>query len=234
MSGSVSIGSRTREHREALGMSQDELAQACHVSRQTISSWENGKTLPDIQSLALLAGIFDTGLEDLAAAGGIEVAKRVSADRRELKVLWIVFAGIAALFFPIERLLDTAPHDNDLGLVIYILLLVALAAVIVRMSHLMRKHHLASDQELAEYMVGDIKKGSADRAEKGGFAAFCRRNYFPISIVVGVLFWFALDVVFEMSRSLPATIAFAVAWIVLEVLLAPSHEVLDRLRGKKR
>lgn len=42
MSGSVSIGSRIREHREALGMSQDELAQACHVSRQTISSWENG------------------------------------------------------------------------------------------------------------------------------------------------------------------------------------------------
>ena len=50
---------------------------------------------------------------------------------------------------------------------------------------------------------------------------------------MGVLFWFALDVVFEMSRSLPATIAFAVAWIVLEVLLEPSHEVLDRLRGKK-
>lgn len=234
MSGSVSIGSRIREHREALGMSQDELAQACHVSRQTISSWENGKTLPDIQSLALLAGIFDTGLEDLAAAGGIEVAKRVSADRRKLKVLWIVFAGIAALFFPIERLLDTAPHDNDLGLVIYILLLVALAAVIVRMSHLMRKHHLASDQELTEYMAGDIKKGSADRAEEGGVAAFCRRNYFPISIVVGVLFWFALDVVFEMSRSLPATIAFAVAWIVLEVLLKPSHEFLDEIRGKKR
>ena len=234
MSGSTTIGARIREHRDALGMSQDELAQACHVSRQTISSWENGKTLPDIQSIALLAGIFDTGLEDLAAAGGIEVAKRVSADRRELKVLWAAVAGIALLYLPIGRLLETTPHDNDLGLAIYVLFLIVLAAVIVRMSHLMRKHHLASDQELAEYMVGDIKKGSADRMEKGGFAAFCRRNYFPISIVVGVLFWFALDVVFEMSRSLPATIAFAAAWIVLEVLLEPSHEILDRLRGKNR
>lgn len=233
MSGSVSIGARIHEHREALGMSQDELALACRVSRQTISSWERGKTLPDIQSLALLAGIFDTDLEDLAAAGGVEVAKRVSADRRELKVLWVALAGIAVLFFPIERLLETTPHDGDLSLVIYILFLIALAAVIVRMSLLTRKHHLASDRELAEYMVGDIKKGSADRAEKGGFAAFCKRNYFPISIVVGVLFWFALDVVFEMSHSLPATIAFAAAWAVLEVLLEPSHEILDRLRGKK-
>lgn len=233
MSGSVSIGARIREHREALGMSQDELALACRVSRQTISSWERGKTLPDIQSLALLAGIFDTDLENLAAAGGVEVAKRVSADRRELKVLWVALAGIALLYLPIGRLLETTPHDNDLGLAIYVLFLIALATVIVRMSLLMRKHHLASDRELAEYMAGDIKKGSADRAEEGSAAAFVKRNYFPISIVVGVLFWFALDVVFELSRSLPATIAFAVAWAVLEVLLDPSHAPLDDLRGKR-
>lgn len=198
MSGSVSIGARIREHREALGMSQDELALACRVSRQTISSWERGKTLPDIQSLALLAGIFDTDLEDLAAAGGIEVAKRVSADRRELKVLWVVLAGIAVLFLPIKRLLGTTPHDGDLALVIHIAFLIALVAVIARMSLLIRKHHLASDRELAEYMTGDIKKGSADRAGEGGAAAFLKRNYFPISIVAGVLIWFALDVIFKM------------------------------------
>lgn len=66
MNESTGVGPRIRAHREALSMSQEELARACFVSRQTISSWENGKTLPDIQSLASLANIFDIALEDLA------------------------------------------------------------------------------------------------------------------------------------------------------------------------
>ena len=35
----MDIGSRIREHRAAAGMKQDELAQACFVSRQTIRNW---------------------------------------------------------------------------------------------------------------------------------------------------------------------------------------------------
>lgn len=49
--GNTGIGAGIREQRERLGMSQEALARACMVSRQTISNWETGKTLPDIQSL---------------------------------------------------------------------------------------------------------------------------------------------------------------------------------------
>ena len=38
----VEIGSIIREHRKASAMSQDDLAAKVFVSRQTISSWENG------------------------------------------------------------------------------------------------------------------------------------------------------------------------------------------------
>ena len=39
MNGNTGVGSRIRAHREALSMSQEELARACFVSRQTISNW---------------------------------------------------------------------------------------------------------------------------------------------------------------------------------------------------
>lgn len=35
------------EARKAKGMTQAELAQAMHVSRQTVSHWENGRVTPD-------------------------------------------------------------------------------------------------------------------------------------------------------------------------------------------
>ena len=232
MKGSKAIGSRIRVHREALGMSQEELACACHVSRQTISSWENAKTLPDIQTVASLANIFDIELEELVSDEEARVAKRISADRRELKLLWIVLLGIAILYFPVDKLLEDTTYQGNLSLIIMLLFLAALAATIGRIAFLTRKHHLSNDVELGDYMLGDIKKGSADRADSS-FASFVKRNYFIISIIVGMLFWFVLDVVFALSESLPATIAFAVLWIVLEILLDPSHPLKEALSNKK-
>ena len=39
------------------GMNQEELADKIYVSRQTISSWENGKSYPDIHSLLMLISL---------------------------------------------------------------------------------------------------------------------------------------------------------------------------------
>lgn len=61
----MEIGNRIREHRAVLAMSQDDLAARVYVSRQTISSWENGKTYPDVQSLLLLSEIFGATVDSL-------------------------------------------------------------------------------------------------------------------------------------------------------------------------
>ena len=40
--------------RKAAGMTQEQLADAVHVARNTISSWEHGRTQPDLETLRLL------------------------------------------------------------------------------------------------------------------------------------------------------------------------------------
>ena len=40
--------------RKAAGMTQEQLADAVHVARNTISSWEHGRTQPDLDTLRLL------------------------------------------------------------------------------------------------------------------------------------------------------------------------------------
>lgn len=44
--------------RTNMGLSQEQLADAVYVTRQTVSSWENGKSYPDVKSLVLLANFF--------------------------------------------------------------------------------------------------------------------------------------------------------------------------------
>ena len=46
-------------------MSQEELAEKLNVSRQTLSKWETGESLPDIAKCKQLAELFDVSLDDL-------------------------------------------------------------------------------------------------------------------------------------------------------------------------
>ena len=60
-----SVSAHIREHREKAGLTQAQLAEAVFATRQTVGNWERGATLPDIQSLQLLAGVFGVTVDDL-------------------------------------------------------------------------------------------------------------------------------------------------------------------------
>ena len=40
-------------------LSQDELAEKVFVTRQSVSRWENGETIPNTETLKLLSKLFD-------------------------------------------------------------------------------------------------------------------------------------------------------------------------------
>lgn len=51
--------------RKMKSMSQEDLAEQLGVSRQTLSKWETGESLPDIEKCRLLAELFEVTLDDL-------------------------------------------------------------------------------------------------------------------------------------------------------------------------
>lgn len=46
-------------------MTQDELAEKVFVTRQAVSRWEKGETTPNVETLKLLAGVFDVSINTL-------------------------------------------------------------------------------------------------------------------------------------------------------------------------
>ena len=62
----MAVGDRITELRKKNNMSQAALADAVGVSRQAVSKWETGLSLPDSSKLILLAQILSTDIEYLS------------------------------------------------------------------------------------------------------------------------------------------------------------------------
>lgn len=53
------------ELRKRANMSQDEFAATLYVTRQAVSRWENGETIPNTDTLKLMAKTFDISVDQL-------------------------------------------------------------------------------------------------------------------------------------------------------------------------
>lgn len=93
----MELGSHIKARRAELGISQDELAGRIYVSRQTISSWENDKTYPDVQSLLLLSQVFGTTIDELVRGDVDTMKETVEKDAQLLKRLSYAMTGFIAL-----------------------------------------------------------------------------------------------------------------------------------------
>ena len=61
------LGLRIRYLRKQKGLSQENLGDEIGVTRQTLSKYETGESLPDIEKSKLLADVFSVSLDDLIA-----------------------------------------------------------------------------------------------------------------------------------------------------------------------
>ena len=69
------FGDRVKQVREAHNYSQVQLATMLHVSRQTVSNWENNNIMPSIEMLIKLADLFGVSTDFL-----LERDNRLSLD----------------------------------------------------------------------------------------------------------------------------------------------------------
>ncbi len=79
------VGSRIRILRQAAGLTQSELAATAYVTRQSVGNWERGNTLPDVQSLQLVAKALNTTVDGLLGDELPDMLEETAEARRQLK-----------------------------------------------------------------------------------------------------------------------------------------------------
>lgn len=104
--------------RKSKGLSQEELAVKLNVVRQTISKWEQGKAVPETDTLISISKYFDVSLDYLMKeensisenAVSLEVHQTEATNKREKRILGIATCiigvvlliawGIVSVFMP--------------------------------------------------------------------------------------------------------------------------------------
>ena len=71
--------------RKEKSMTQEQLAEQLNVARQTVSKWETGETIPDIDSLKRLAVLLEFSIDN---ALGIEIE-----NDNDDKIEWLIIGG---------------------------------------------------------------------------------------------------------------------------------------------
>lgn len=96
----MEIGEQIKERRKQLGWTQKEIAEKINVSDKTVSSWETGRTYPELSLLVELSDLFNISMDELLK-GDVEVVKRIDKDVKLKRIykyvliatFMIIFAG---------------------------------------------------------------------------------------------------------------------------------------------
>lgn len=76
----LKIGSNITHYRKALGMTQAELAQKLNYSDKAVSKWERGESIPDVLTLADIAGQFGITVNDLVYGPEAQMDEPASSE----------------------------------------------------------------------------------------------------------------------------------------------------------
>ena len=95
------VGKNIKEKRKSLNITQEELAEKLSVTRQAVSSWENGKTEPDIEMLTKIAQIFDISIDELIYGKTKNILKNIPKKKLIVPIIFIVFAAVSFIAFEI-------------------------------------------------------------------------------------------------------------------------------------
>ena len=88
------LGNSIKTLRKQRDMTQDALAELLHVTRQTVSNYENGKSEPDIETLLRIAEIFGTDVNSLVQIPAAHMEKK--QPKQWGKAAGLVMVTIAA------------------------------------------------------------------------------------------------------------------------------------------
>ena len=161
----MDISNQIKTRREAMGLSQEQLAEKLYVSRQTISNWERDKTYPDVQSLLMLSILFDTSIDTLVKGDVTVMEEAVERDRKRLgtRMLWLAVLMLALLALAFALILSPAFAWMEgawgVGAATTVAFLPAVAALVVAtvLERIKRENDLVTYREILAFMNGEAE-----------------------------------------------------------------------------
>lgn len=87
----MNIGTKIIEIRKQKNMTQEDFAKIFHVTRQTVSNWENEKSYPDLQTLVQISNEFNVSLDTMLKED-MNMVKKID----NYKIYKKIFIGLIA------------------------------------------------------------------------------------------------------------------------------------------
>ncbi|MFR4753532.1 MAG: helix-turn-helix domain-containing protein [Enterococcus raffinosus] len=78
------LGEKLKKQRQSMGLTQQEVADHLHVSRQTISNWEVGRNFPDIPMIISISDYYQISLDELLK-GDEQLMDKMKKDAELIK-----------------------------------------------------------------------------------------------------------------------------------------------------
>lgn len=95
-----------KAQRKERGLTQQETAKIFHVTRQTISNWENEKNYPDIPTLVAISDYYEVSL-DYLMKGDVKYMAKIKQEAKLLQSIQVgLFSVICAVALLLFHLLD--------------------------------------------------------------------------------------------------------------------------------
>lgn len=174
----MEIGKRIKELRSDKGWNQEEFAEKVYVSRQTVSSWENDKSYPDIKSLLLMSDLFGITLDELVK-GDIQVMKNEinSESIRKFRILSNIygfgFIFAMLIFYPLYH------FAGNMGFLIWFLYMIPVACLAIYIEKLKKTNDMVTYKEIVAYTEGKELDKDTKLQEKA------KRPYQQILLAIG-------------------------------------------------
>ena len=98
--------------RKKRNLTQETLAEAVGVTRQTVAKWENGESVPDLELAGRLAAALDVSLDDLAEAPREELQEESLKGKHMFGLVTVGEKGQIVIPVRARRILGIAPGDQ--------------------------------------------------------------------------------------------------------------------------
>ncbi|MCH4171167.1 MAG: YxeA family protein [Lactobacillus sp.] len=108
----MALKTQLKKYRQQFGWTQKQLAEKLHVSDKTISSWENGRTYPDVGMLLALSDVFQISIDQFIRGDDVMVQK-IDRDIKMKRVYKIILAFIVFVIAGLSIFFNVYQYKNQ-------------------------------------------------------------------------------------------------------------------------